>query len=54
MKKTRKQWMTNRDMARSPHKTRFICGRCDIGQILNPGLRCNVCGHREGRKRNKK
>ena len=53
MKKERKDWDTNRSMARRPKRTRYWCFGCDRF-LVAPGQKCPVCGCRPIQKRLKK
>ncbi len=53
MKKNREEWTTNRDIAKTPRKSKNWCYGCDCN-LVTPGTKCDVCGSREGKDRNKK
>lgn len=53
MKRNYEEWMSNRDKTLLPRKTKFWCSGCD-GNLVPPWHKCEVCGHRNGRKRFKK
>lgn len=49
--KTRSDWMTNRDVKRSPKRYQGWCG-CDRA-IVAPHQKCTSCGNRERDRRNR-
>ncbi len=53
MTKPRKEWETDRDVARRPKKKQFYCWSCDMA-LVGEGAKCKVCGNRQGTKREKK
>jgi hypothetical protein len=53
MKKQRKEWETNRDLAKRPKKVKFWCWGCD-GYLVGPGEKCPRCGYTNYPYRRKK
>ena len=48
-----KDWMTNRDKKLEPKHSKFWCYKCDAC-LVNRYKKCTNCGHRNGKRINKK